>query len=265
MQSMLGGNIVSKDKSRDFVHMVCQMWDEHTLDARDSLMTARSLPDKSDMVHILSHTDPDKDEEVEALDDVCRRTTDKQAADYCVGVTQELLEQSQRGTEEEPDLILRRWVEALNEKRDRVLLRVIESGNLSDGRMLRVWEIVLDDPAEQSTSFYRSVLPMVFGEDEYEKTQKVILEDKKNISSRFSTADDRYELGKALLTAFIQSNSKQTKNQLCEWIRDIQAKGALDELSKQETISDDNLDILKDHFPNNSSVTQADKESTSGN
>ena len=97
--------------------------------------------------------------------------------------------------------------------------------------------------------FFIGILPEIFKIQDAPETVRSVLEAEQEISEIFPQISDRYKLGSTLLKAFTSSPSQETKNKLAAWINNIDAEAVLGDLQSIKGTTEEDLEILKEHFP----------------
>ena len=164
-------------------------------------------------------------------------------------ITSFILVKAMKGYDEEPDFCLRQWIDCTGDDAGQILQALLVSPDVNDGQRKRVW---LQSEARINVlgqTFFVDVIPPLLKMSDSPETIQAIFESQEALNSAFSTRDSRYTLAQALLQSFEPAPSKETKNRIMGWIKQIDAESVLHELESSTAMSQDDLDIIKDHFP----------------
>lgn len=93
------------------------------------------------------------------------------------------------------------------------------------------------------------ILPRLLALPDLPQTYQEVLRSQEKISALFPEQQDKNELGRSLLRALVDSPSREIKNRLARWMKDLGAGDALARLGRENTPSAEDLDVLKSHFP----------------
>ncbi|MGH2583662.1 MAG: hypothetical protein ACRDJE_01975 [Dehalococcoidia bacterium] len=75
-----------------------------------------------------------------------------------------------------------------------------------------------------------------------------VLDSESLITELFPNASNRHRLGSALLQGFVAAPSLQTKNRIAAWLKRLNVPSVLNDLSKGENPSEEDVRILAEHF-----------------
>jgi len=169
--------------------------------------------------------------------------------DQRIAVTKEILGKTPKGTDQEPDLCLRLWMEVQQEHKADLLRGLVTGEGLNDDQRKRIWLQIERVAPKLGMEFFIGILPEIFKIQDAPETVRSVLEAEQEISEIFPPISDRYKLGSTLLKAFISSPSQETKNKLAAWIKNIDATSVLGDLKSMEETTEEDVEILKKHFP----------------
>jgi hypothetical protein len=92
-------------------------------------------------------------------------------------------------------------------------------------------------------------VPKIFVLEDSKETINAVFESDGTFRNLFSTASDKYELGKSLLDSFVASSSVDAKNKLAQWLKNLDQASVLKELKRKDVPSNEDLEILRAQFP----------------
>lgn len=249
MCSMLQHSVVGEANTVRAAEAACYIWPFHRERALSAFEILNRAPGVSLVAGLMDGIDPADEDGTKALLQAWSRMAGVLVPEQRVSVTLSILEKQPKGTDDEPDLCLRLWLEAQGETRADLLKEVLLSEGLNDEQRLRCWRQVERIIPDLGKDFFVAVLPKILGLPEAPRTTGAVSQARQAISALFTSTTEKNELGKALLTAFLATTSLATKRGISMWIKEDVGSSALRYLPQLGTLTEEDLEILAQDFP----------------
>jgi len=249
MREMVQRNIVGNEQVAQVIETACDLWPYHQEQTLHTFQSFQQIPNQSLIADLMDHINPDEQDESNRLSKVWSHMEGIMTEDQRIAVTKEILGKTPKGTDQEPDLCLRLWMEVQQEHKADLLRGLVTGEGLNDDQRKRIWLQIERVAPKLGMEFFIGILPEIFKIQDAPETVRSVLEAEQEISEIFPPISDRYKLGSTLLKAFISSPSQETKNKLAAWIKNIDATSVLGDLKSMEETTEEDVEILKKHFP----------------
>jgi PAS domain S-box-containing protein len=136
----------------------------------------------------------------------------------------------------EPDMVLRLWIDAHGENNKPLLESIVLDETLEDEQRKRVWLQVDRISHELGTDFFMHVMPKIFEMRNQSATIKAIFDSEDIITSLFLSNGGTDALGELLLKTYKATTSVDFKNRLTEWMERAGTNSALESLEKNDQL-----------------------------
>jgi len=249
VREMVKNRIVDKTNASKVLQIACTLWPYHQGDSIEAFMSFQQVPEPALIANLTDGINPEEQDECNGLLKAWLHMSGILEGKQKIAITKQILGETPKGTDQEPDLCLRLWIEAQRENRTDLIRHIVLGEDINDDQRKRIWlqtERILPDLGKD---FLISILPKIFEVQDSPETMRAIFEAENGIDRIFSSTSDRYDLGKILLKAFISTSSQETKNKLAVWINKIDAVAVLKELESMGKPTEEDIEILEEHFP----------------
>jgi PAS domain S-box-containing protein len=153
-----------------------------------------------------------------------------------ISITKYILINPPRELSNEPDIILRLWVDAQNEEKAVLLRTVVLDQELSDEQRKRVWIQIDRVSYELGSEFFIEVMPRIFSIKDQAQTIDTIFASEDMLTSLFLSNENIESLGALLLDSYHSALSENDKNRLVDWMMRVGADKALEQLEKSNQL-----------------------------
>jgi len=249
MREMVKRNIVGNEQVVQVIETACTLWQYYQEQTLHIFLSFQQIPNPSLIADLMDHINPEEQDESNRLSKVWAHMSGIMPEDQRIAVTKEILGKTLKGTEQEPDLCLRLWMDVQQEHKADLLRGLVTGEGLNDDQRKRIWLQIERIAPKLGMEFFIGILPEIFKIQDAPETVRSVLEAEQEISEIFPQMSDQYKLGSTLLKAFTSSPSQETKNKLATWIKNIGAATVIGELQNMKGITGEDIEILKKHFP----------------
>jgi hypothetical protein len=234
----------------EIVEIACRIWPHFEAQALSVLESCQQVPTTADIRMLMDTVDYENEQSRANLERAWSHFAPKLAADQVIELGKLILAKQPKGYTDEPDAAFRIWLDVQKVEKPALLRSLITDESVSDSQRKRVWLQIDRVASELGKAFLLAELPKIFALGDSVETVNSIFESKETFSRLFTTASDRYELAVSLLDSFLASASVDAKNKLEQWLRNIDQGTVLKDLRTRQDVSDDEVSILLEHFPN---------------
>lgn len=255
--------MVAAENTPQVLHAACQIWPHHTRSALDALRTFDRSPGPDLVAGLAVNTDLAEAESAKLLAEVWSHEARIMSVDDGVATARQILTRQPKGTEEEPVLALRLWIEAREDYQAHLLQTLLASSDLNDGQHKRVWLQALGASRDLGQNFFLSVLPKVLGLMGMPETDRAILDNAEILTDLFTSQAEKNALSRVLLEGLAASSSTGTKNRIADWMKNIGGGTALRRLGSGVELAHDDILILTPRFPRSTPLRQYKKRQES--
>ena len=249
MREMVQRNIVENEQVAQVIETACVLWPYHQEQTLHTFQSFQQIPNPSLIANLMDQINSEEPDESNRLSKVWAHMAGIMTEDKRIAATKEILGKTPKGTEQEPDLCVRLWMDAQQEHKVDLLRGLVTGEGLNDDQRKRIWLQIGQIVPELGMEFFIGILPEIFKIQDAPETVRSVLEAEQEISEIFPQISDRYKLGSTLLKAFISSPSQETKNKLAAWIHNVDAASVLGDLKIMGETTKEDLEILREHFP----------------
>lgn len=249
MREMVQRNIVENEQVAQVIETACVLWPYHQEQTLHTFQSFQQIPNPSLIANLMDQINSEEPDESNRLSEVWAHMAGIMTEDQRIAATKEILGKPPKGTEQEPDLCVRLWMDAQQEHKVDLLRGLVTGEGLNDDQRKRILLQIGRIVPELGMEFFIGILPEIFKIQDAPETVRSVLEAEQEISEIFPQISDRYKLGSTLLKAFISSPSQETKNKLAAWINNVDAASVLGDLKSMGETTKEDLEILREHFP----------------
>lgn len=249
VQEMVKNQIVEETNASKVLQIACTLWPYHQGESLETFISFQQVPEPPLIVNLMDSITPEEQDECNRLLKAWSHMAGLSTEGQKLTVTKQILGKTSKGNDQEPDLCLRLWMDAQQESKADLLRDIGTTEDLNDDQRKRIWLQIEPIAAKLGMKFFTTILPEILKLEDAPETVRAVLEADKVISEVFSSTSDRYNLGSTLLKAFISSPSQETKNKLAVWIKKIGAVAVLKELKIIAKPTEEDIEILEEHFP----------------
>ncbi len=250
MMSMTSIGIDEANAQSRIVEVACKLWLKHPETALSAIQKTDEAPKVEDAASMLNGIDPDDVEQMKYLANIWIQICGRMSDDECEQASIRILSSPAQGTEEKPDLCFHLWVEATEERRPEMLRRLLASDQLNDEQRKRAWLQIVERLELLGREFILEALSIGFGKPEDIETMRSMIEARTRIDELCTTTDQRHDLGRELLKAFVSVPSMEIQNLLIDWLKSLNVEGVLKQLKELRQLKTDELEIVVAKFPN---------------
>jgi hypothetical protein len=249
MCSMLQHKVVEEANTVKVAEAACYTWPFHHEQALAVFEILSKTPDVSFVAGLMDGIDAADEAGTKALLQAWSCMARLLEPEQRVSVTLGILEKQPKGTNDDPDLCLRLWLDAQSETKADLLMKVLLSEGLNDEQRLRCWLQVERIIPNLDKDFFVAVLPEILGLPEAPRTTGAVLQARQAIGVLFTSTTEKNELGRCLLKGFLDTTSLATKRGIGEWIKEYIGPGILRHLSHLGQPTEEDLKVLAEQFP----------------
>ena len=248
VRSMVEKGVVGGSRAVEVLNAACALWPYQTRASLRTITGFRTTPSVEQVAGLAEEVDLDGAEATGLLREAWSHVADAMEQEDLLLTSVELLALSPRNPEDDPDFALRLWVEAQPDP-GALLRKLLLKGDLPDEHSKRLWLQVDRRAAELGPGYLVEILPRLLALPDLPQTYQEVLRSQETISALFPEQQGKNELGRSLLQALVDSPSREIKNRLARWMKDLGAGDALARLGRGNTPSAEDLDVLGSHFP----------------
>lgn len=245
--SMIAGGIVEGDKQQDVVDVACALWPHHSEDSAKILAEYETVPSSKSLADMIDGVSTDEESDFVNLNDVWMPIANRCSVEQHVAVAVAILEKGAQGTEDDPDRCLGIWLLHKPGANGAAFERLLKHDGLSDEQRKRVW-LQVEKSKGLSKSFYLESVVNIAALEDCPETISEMLDFQKEISSQFSTKEDRYDLGTHIVKAFRASSSNEAKAQLASWLKGLENDDVVKQFAEGDALTRDEVDLLEPEF-----------------
>ncbi|WP_319580909.1 P-loop NTPase fold protein [uncultured Methanospirillum sp.] len=163
-----------------------------------------------------------------------------------------ILEKEPIGNPSYPDLAFHLWIENLpHDQISNILTSMIYHSINSDRNAARIWTNIINKINLFNISEVMSIIESIFSDNRLIKTQMEIISNKKDISLIFSNDHELSQFSKFLLTLLINSKNREIKDQIGNWIMDLDNGSNITiPILKKYSLTIDDQEIILNLFNN---------------
>jgi hypothetical protein len=246
MTNLVRRGVVSIERSKQVADAACQIWRLHQQQSSETLTQLDVAPSTHCVASIVDGLNSADSEVLLALTNVWRLLAARMALDERITTAEQLLSKAAVGTDDDPDICFRLWIDSKSEDRRQMLERLMESDAINDEQRRRVW--LQCERNGEIGHLFGHVLPKIASRNDSPLTISRMLDAESRIISAASTQDARYVLGQQIVQAFRSSSSSESKNRMASLLKRLEVEGVLKELTKYGDLSEDETAILDSHF-----------------
>tara|TARA_R110002167_G_scaffold77944_8_gene216088 strand:- start:21445 stop:25491 length:4047 start_codon:yes stop_codon:yes gene_type:complete len=254
MSDMVARNVVSNEKRPVVLESACQVWQYYRDAATAAIKLHDEMPTAPRIAQMINGL-PEDNSDFEALRVTWGFIAERASLDELMSITSQIIQQPPKG---ENDRCLRLWLSLRSGDAPKVLSFLLSSDDLNDSQKKRAW-LQIEQNVDLSSEFFLDVVSGVASMQGFPETVSEMLDFKSKITEKFSSEQQRYDLGNVLLTGFRSATSAETKRRLAEWLNDLSVESVVRKLSEGERLANEELDILRPVFEKNRYWKQIEK------
>jgi len=240
--------VIERACAQEVIETACKLWPHHSDSSLGALKAFLEVPSPALVAGLMTEANLSEEQEVGRLSETWYHIGKFSTSEHYRQTAIQILSTRAKGTEGEPDMALHLWLDVRQEYRAELFSDLLTSEELNDEQRRRVWLQVERVHSELGKEFFIGILPKVLTSSDSVETVRGVFESEKIITKLFNSTADRYLLGKALVQAFLGAPSLETKNRAAGWIVRADAGAALRELEGLGSPTEEDLNILKEHF-----------------
>lgn len=158
-----------------------------------------------------------------------------------------LLQQGPQGSEEQPDLAIRMWLQSQEDKGQKLMTEVLEEDALEDIHRRRLWAYAIERVKELGAPFFLSMIPKISALSNADQTIKAVFDDFTIVISVLNSQDLKSEMAVRLMDVFSVAATNSTKGRIAEASNHLVNQAALKNF-KPKSLHKDEFDILSAIF-----------------
>jgi hypothetical protein len=255
-RTMIKDGRVEKENESQVIESACLVWSHHQADALSVFQSYTQIPATAAIRALMDSVEYENEDSRDNLQQAWAHFSDLLSEEQVNEIAKLILAEGPKGSSEEPDAPFRLWIEVQKGRKSFLLRSLILDQSLNDSQRKRVWLQIEKFASEIGKDALLSELPKIFGLGDSTETLNAVFESNDIFGELFSTASDKYKLATSLVESFAASSSKDAKNKLAQWLKNIDGASALKELKGVDGVSDDDLDILREQFPQSKALKQ---------
>jgi hypothetical protein len=248
MADMLRRDVVGTGRSAEATEIAVATWPHFPEEVVQMLPALAASPSPSQTAELAGGVDLGSPERSELLRDAWRHISHQMPVDQRVTVATELLSEPPQGLPDEPDLGLRLWIDVQESDTRQVLRSLLIDAELNDEQTKRTWLQAERRAEALGGLFFTDVIPILVAWADGTETSRSIFDTRGTITGLFRSEDDRFDLGTTLLKALPDAPSLEAKNNLAQWIHELESRGVLGLLDSITALNNDDIDMIERHF-----------------
>jgi len=158
-----------------------------------------------------------------------------------------LLQQGPQGSEEQPDLAIRMWLQSQEDTGRELMAEVLAEDVLEDIHRRRLWAYAIERVKELGAPFFLSLLPKISALANADQTIKAVFDDFTIVMSVLNSQDLKAEMAVRLMDVFSVAATNSTKGRIAEASNQLVNQSALKNF-KPKSLHKDEFDILSAIF-----------------
>ncbi len=259
MRDMIERSIVSPEQRPKVLEATCSVWRANPEEAIETLSEGYCDLDPGSAAGLLASVDWTKEKHPNLLKEAWSSVVKAQGGSARIDTTRSILEMGTTGPNDEPDQGLRMWIDALGESGDDVISTVLTQANLNDVHRKRLWHQAMRLSADLGPEFFLQVIPNVLVLSNAHETASAVFGDRAEVSVILRSRDLKAQLSNSLMEIFTQAPTKSIKGEIASWCKDLNGQASLRQLNS-ESLSEDEITILRSKFPGSKAVKSIEKE-----
>src|SRR5690606_569495 len=136
---MVQQSFVSDQRAKDAADAACQLWRYHPDQAVETLSRIEVIPEPQFVADMIDGVNATNDESISSLAQAWKTIAGRMDLEDRVATGLGLLSKSANGTQDEPDLCLRLWIESKTDDAVSLLESLLTVDDLNDDQRRRVW------------------------------------------------------------------------------------------------------------------------------
>lgn len=159
----------------------------------------------------------------------------------------QLLQQGPQGSEDQPDLAIRTWLQSQEDTGHELMEKVLTRETLDDSHRRRLWACSIERATELGAPFFLKLIPKISALADADETIKAVFDDFRTVMSVLSSQDIQAEMAVRLMDVFSVATTNSTKGRIAEASNQLVSQAALKNF-KPKSLHKDEFDILTANF-----------------
>jgi len=258
LRDMLSRALVPADQRTALIEAACATWVAAPDQAIDIFTSGFSDLTPDQTASLADRIDWGNDSQQALLSRGWSSVVQSQNSADRIQTANRILDKGVSGPEDEPDRGLRLWFDAQGKTRGEVLTATISQADLNDPHRKRLWQQATRVADVLGPPFFLDVIPKLVVLSPIDETAAALFGNYDHVDGVLGTIDNRADLAQRLIEVFPDASTNAVKSHIAEWCRKLSGQASLRKL-KPGTITEDDLSILKTHFPGASALKELEK------
>ncbi|MGE8175411.1 KAP family P-loop NTPase fold protein [Pseudomonas fluorescens] len=247
MADMLERELVPAENHPKLIEAACSIWAAAPQHALDIFTSERAALSADQAANLLTPIDWTSQDHISALQSAWSNITKMMIDQARTDTSMRILAKGPIGTEAEPDLALRTWLEAQPDSGTALLTSLITGQDIGDVHRSRLWKQAVSRARILGSKFFLEVVPRIVVMPSIDETAAVLFDDHEAISEVLGDTDNRSEMAQSLMTAFTEAKTNTIKGRIAAYCNRLTGSGALKQFKPNELNKSD-IELLETHF-----------------
>ncbi|WP_074729664.1 KAP family P-loop NTPase fold protein [Paenibacillus naphthalenovorans] len=252
MRNMIKRGIVGEDSTNLLMDAASKVWNSHREDAVETFLDFTQLPTPTVLCNL---ADSVVEDDKEALLRVWKHAASHAKNDYIYEMSNRILAKQPVNWKSEADVTLTLWISVLSDPAQ-FLYKLVTDNSLNTDQRKRAWAQIKKSYRLLGADFFLKHLKDIVASYQDIEGIRDILKSDSIINELFPSVKEKNLLSIVLLECFIMVDSIELKNSFALWIQKNGGSSILGKLKELADPSDDDLEVLKQHFPDSKKLAK---------
>ncbi|MDQ0090127.1 hypothetical protein J2T12_003541 [Paenibacillus anaericanus] len=252
MRQMIKRGVVGEEAIHSLMESSGKLWNSHRGAAVKTILDFDQLPDPLILCNL---SDSLSLENKEDLVKVWTHAVNRAQESYLIEMSKKILEKQPVNWETEADVSLTLWISAQTDL-SQLLYKLMSDSSLNTEQRRRIWAQIKKSYKILGSEFFLNHLKEIITDFKDNEGVRDIINSKSLINVLFPSIREKNLLSVILLGSFYTVDSLELKNRLAEWIHEIGGASILSKSKDLAVPTDDDLEILKQHFPDSKNLAK---------
>jgi hypothetical protein len=259
LRILLERELIPANQRTAVIESACATWSKTPEYAIDTFEGGYGDLTPEQAANLIDGLDWANEEDLALLSRAWTSVAQLQNTESQIRTTNRILEKGLSGTEDEPDRGLRLWMDALDGGIHDILNSAISQPKINDTHRNRLWQQAMRRAEALGSGFFLDTIPKISVLSSIEETANSIFGNYDRISAVLGSSDNRADLSQRLMGIFHEVATNTVKSHIASWCKKLSGEASLKQL-KPETITEEDMSILKNIFGHASALIKLERE-----
>ena len=258
LRDMLDRELVPATQHAAIIEAACATWTAKPDQAIDTFTNGFGDLTPAQAANLIDCVDWTNDERQNLLALAWSSVVQSQDVENRIQTTVHILAKGIQGPDNEPDRGVRLWFDALGKNCRAILEPTILLAELSDTHRKRLWLQAIRLAESLGSGFFLNVIPKIAVLSPIEETASSLFSEYDLVNNILGSTDNHADLSQRLMEVFTDVSTNTIKASIASWCKKLSGNASLLKL-KAETLTDEDISILKHNFGNSAQLKKIEK------